>query len=284
MIPMHDIFSRRQFIIATKHEKEKVIAPHLKAVFEAESILVPEFDTDLFGTFTGEIERKSDPFETARLKCLKAMELSGCDIGISSEGSFGPHPQLFFAPADFEVLYLFDKKNGIEITAQKISTKTNFNVSEISSFDEVIEFAKTAKFPEHGLILRKSKNNKEDVFKDITNFDQLRETTHLLLAKYPSAYIETDMRAMRNPDRMMVIGQTMEDLLKKMNSLCPECHRPGFSVTASETGLTCSDCGMPTKSTLAHVYQCSGCNYLENKQYPNGNFHEDSMYCDFCNP
>jgi hypothetical protein len=281
---MHGMFRQRQFVIATKHGKEKVIAPGLKASFDAESILLPEFDTDLFGTFTGEIERKADPLETARLKCLKAMQISGCDIGISSEGSFGPHPQLFFAPADFEIIYLFDKKNGIELTAQKISTQTNFNASEISSYAEVLEFAKVAKFPEHGLILRKSKTDKEDVFKDIVNFDQLQETTHFLLAKYPSAFIETDMRAMRNPNRMLVIGQTMDELIKKMNALCPECHRPGFSITNAEKGLRCSACGMPTKSTLAHVYECSGCHYLEKKLYPNGNEHEDPMYCDFCNP
>jgi hypothetical protein len=281
---MHGMFRQRQFVIATKHGKEKVIAPGLKASFDAESILLPDFDTDLFGTFTGEIERKADPFETARLKCLKAMEISGCDIGIASEGSFGPHPQLFFAPADFEIIYLFDKKNGIEITAQKISTQTNFNASEFSSYAEVLEFAKLAKFPEHGLILRKSKTDKEDIFKDIANFDQLRETTHFLLAKYPSAFIETDMRAMRNPQRMLVIGQTMNELIKKMNTLCPQCHRPGFSITSAEAGLSCSACGMPTKSTLAHVYECSGCQYLEKKLYPNGNEHEDPMYCDFCNP
>jgi hypothetical protein len=281
---MHEVFHQRQIVIATKHGKEQEIAPRLKASFNAESILLPGFDTDLFGTFTGEIERKADPIETARLKCQKAMELSGCDIGISSEGSFGPHPQLFFAPADFEIIYLFDKKNNIEITAQKISTQTNFNASEISSYEEVLEFAKAAKFPEHGLILRKSKHNKEDVFKDITNFDQLCETTHFLLAKYPKAFIETDMRAMRNPDRMLVIGQTMDELIKKMSSLCPQCYRPGFSVTSTEPGLRCSACGMPTKSTLAHVYECSGCHYLEKKPYPNGIEQEDPMYCDFCNP
>ncbi len=281
---MHSIFHQRQFVIATKHGKEQEIAPRLKASFNAESILLSGFDTDLFGTFTGEIERNSSPLETARLKCLKAMELSNCDIGISSEGSFGPHPHLFFAPADFEIVFLLDKKNGIEITAQKISTHTNFNASEISNYAEVLEFAKVAKFPEHGLILRKSKNEKEDVHKDITNFDQLKKTTQYLLTKYASIYIETDMRAMRNPTRMQVIGQTMDDMIKKMNSLCPVCERPGFSVTNTQPGLSCSACGMPTKSTLVHLYECSGCRHLEKKLYPNGIKHEDPMYCDFCNP
>jgi hypothetical protein len=46
------------------------------------------FDTDLLGTFTGEIERKLDPIATARQKCLLAMKLSNCDLGVASEGSF----------------------------------------------------------------------------------------------------------------------------------------------------------------------------------------------------
>ena len=69
-------------------------------------------DTDQLGTFTGEVERKSDPITTARNKCVVAMELSNCDLAIASEGSFGPHPSISFIPADDEFLLFIDKKYG----------------------------------------------------------------------------------------------------------------------------------------------------------------------------
>jgi hypothetical protein len=50
------LFKNRRLLIATKHEKEKVIA-----LLEKNGVICfvnENFDTDLLGTFTGEIERK----------------------------------------------------------------------------------------------------------------------------------------------------------------------------------------------------------------------------------
>ncbi len=121
------IFKNRDIVIATKHKKEEVIAPLLKKELALKPFVPKEFDTDFFGTFSGEIERKADALETARLKCLKAMELTGCDLGISNEGSFGTHPQIWFTQADYEIVMLIDKKNGFEFSTLEISTQTNFN-------------------------------------------------------------------------------------------------------------------------------------------------------------
>jgi hypothetical protein len=59
------MFKGRSLLIATKHEKEQIIGP----IFEKElgvTFSVPDhFDTDVFGTFTGEVERKADPITTA---------------------------------------------------------------------------------------------------------------------------------------------------------------------------------------------------------------------------
>jgi hypothetical protein len=90
------MFKGRSLVIATKHEKEKVITPLLEEALGVVCFIPEGFDTDTLGTFTGEIERKLDPISTARQKCLMAMKVSNCDLGIASEGSFGPHPSLFF--------------------------------------------------------------------------------------------------------------------------------------------------------------------------------------------
>ena len=62
------IFFRCNFLIATSHKKEEAIGPVLRDRFQA-NIVVPEgFDTDSFGTFSGEIERADSPLDAARRK------------------------------------------------------------------------------------------------------------------------------------------------------------------------------------------------------------------------
>ena len=190
-------------------------------------------DTDKLGTFSGEVERESDPITTARRKCLLAMELSNCDLGIASEGSFGPHPSIFFVSADEEFLIFIDKKNNLEIIVRELSLETNFNGKEITTEKDLLVFSDLAKFPTHGLILRKSKNDNNNITKGITNLEQLKKTFNLLRDKFNMVYVETDMRAMYNPSRMTVIENATKKLVEKINSYCPQCNTPGFGIRIS---------------------------------------------------
>lgn len=85
------MFEGRKLIIATMHQKETVIAPILEKALGVHCFIDQTFDTDLLGTFSGEVERKLDPIATAKEKCLRAMRANNCDLGIASEGSFGAH-------------------------------------------------------------------------------------------------------------------------------------------------------------------------------------------------
>lgn len=89
------MFQNRKLIIATKHEKEKVIAPILENELKLICFIDEKFDTDTLGTFAGEIERELDPISTAREKFLRAMKHNNCHLGVASEGSFGQHPSFF---------------------------------------------------------------------------------------------------------------------------------------------------------------------------------------------
>lgn len=278
------MFKKRILLIATKHEKEKVIAPILEKELGVKCFVTSHLDTDQLGTFTGEIERKDDPITTARDKCLMAMELASCDLAVASEGSFGPHPTIYFIPADDEFLLFIDKKNNLEIIVRELSTETNFNGAEIKTEKELIEFAANANFPSHGLILSKSKDDFGAIEKGITNLEQLTTTFSKLISNYGTAYIQTDMRAMLNPTRMKVIECAAQKLADKINTLCPDCKMPGFGITDSQHGLPCEICNFPTRSTLNYIYSCSKCSFTYTKQYPNGKHTEDPMYCDICNP
>jgi hypothetical protein len=278
------MFQNRKLIIATKHDKETVIAPLLEAALGVDCFVNKDFDTDTLGTFTGEIERELDPVSTARKKCLMAMALADCDLGIASEGSFGPHPSLFFINADDEFLIFIDKKNNIEIIARELSTETNFNGQEIITEQELLDFAESVNFPSHRLILRRSKNDTSDLIKGISDIVQLKEAYRTLKDKSDSIYAETDMRAMYNPSRMLVIEAAARKLVDKINCLCPQCSMPGFGIVDAKRGLKCNLCGSPTKSTLSYISVCHHCHFSSEELHPNNKTTEDPMYCDYCNP
>ena len=278
------IFQNRKIIIATKHQKEQVIAPILEKELGVSCFTDETFDTDALGTFTGEVERELDPISTAREKCLRAMKANNCDLGIASEGSFGPHPSMFFISADDEFLIFIDTKNNLEVIVRELSTATNFNGKQIQSQKELMAFAKDSGFPKHGLILRKSKNENTDIQKGITDVKILKKSFEQLYSKYNYVYAETDMRAMHNPTRMNVIEQATQKLVQKIKSTCPECQIPGFGITDAKNGLVCSLCGSPTNSTLSYIYVCQHCKFTKEEMYPNKKTTEDPTYCDYCNP
>lgn len=279
-----NIFSYRPLLIVTKHKKNKVIAPILEKELGVKCFLTEKFDTDSLGTFSGEIERKKDALSTLRDKCLLAMKMEGYDLAVATEGSFGNHPTVFFAPANDEFIMLIDLKNNLEIVERVLSLETNYKMAEIQHKENLNDFLKTVQFPSHGVIVKDTSSNWKFMEKGIQKKKQLNTLLNTFSKNQQSIFIETDMRANYNPTRMKVIKQACRKLVSKIKSACPTCKTPGFGVVKAEAGLRCNNCGMPTRSTSAHVYQCKKCNFEERKTFPNGKTTEDPMNCDFCNP
>lgn len=279
-----ELFAGRKVIIATKHQKERVIAPLVESAFGVDCFVEAKLDTDAFGTFSGEIERKSNALETVRQKCLQAMELANCDLGIANEGSFGPHPTLFMAPADEEIILLIDKKNKLEIVEHVLSLETNFAGKQIDSYENLVEFAQSIGFPEHGLLLKTTNKTTAKMVKGIQSWELLEASYRSLAANNTPVFVETDMRALYNPTRMKVIEKATQKLVEKIKSLCPNCDTPGFGVVNYKTGLPCAWCNQPTASTLAHILNCQKCRFEKVLFYPFEKKTEDPMYCDYCNP
>lgn len=279
-----DFFKGRKVVVATKHKKEEVIAPIFGNELGLICVVPKDLDTDKLGTFSGEVGRVDDPITTLRKKCQMAIDASGINLAVANEGSFGGHPTIFFAHADDELIMLLDKENGIEIIERELSLSTNFDGTEIKSEDELIAFANKIGFPSHGIILKKGKNNCSGIIKESRAFEELIKNYHKIKNEDGTAYAETDMRAMFNPTRMKIIEQAAIKLTKKAKSLCPSCSTPGFGVVDAEKGLPCEMCGMPTRSTLKHIYRCQKCNFQTEKEFPFEKQFEDPQYCDFCNP
>lgn len=278
------VFDNRPLLIATKHQKEKVIAPMLEKALGVTCQPTFDFDTDQFGTFSGEVHRKASPLDTAIEKCHKAIELFNVDLAVASEGSFAPHPSLPLVPADEEIICLVDIKNKHTVYASEISFNTNFQGEEVKNLESLYQFLERAKFPSHGVILRPSKDDVSMIYKGLTSIKLVEKYYKSILKANGRVYVETDMRALYNPSRMEVIRLATEKLAAKLLRKCPQCSWPGFDVVEATAGLPCAYCGTPTSSTLSVLYKCQHCNYTLAQKYPRNKKTEDPMYCPACNP
>jgi hypothetical protein len=279
-----DLFKDRILVVATKHRKEKVIGPIFSKELQVKCVLDEELNTDLLGTFSGEVERTLSPIAAAKLKCQMAMDTTGCDLAIASEGSFAPDPAIPLLSVNEEYLVFVDRKHGLELYVREITHNTNFNAADITTEQELMDFLLLVNFPSHALILRKCKDDHSEVVKGIQEKDELIRFFNQFIVRHGTCYVETDMRALYNPTRMATIENLTRKLVKKIKSCCPRCDKPGFDVKDIIKGLPCSECGMPTRSTLIHIYTCEYCNCSKEHAYPHGHEFESPQYCDRCNP
>lgn len=275
-------FRNRIAVLATMHQKESAIAPVLESELGLK-VQVPEnFDTDQFGTFTREIPRSGDQLEAARKKALSAIEHTGFDLAIASEGSFAPHPAFPMLACDREIVVLIDTVNDLEIVGEAITTETNFSHRSVSNYAQAYEFGIKVGFPEHKLVVMDSKDvtDRNCILKGIADFDQLRAA----IGSGRTVHLETDMRAMNNPTRMKAIEHATHDLVEKLKQCCPNCSTPGFAVSEVKRGLPCGWCGAPTEMVLAQIYRCRKCGFAQEKFCSDGMQVAEPMYCPYCNP
>ncbi len=274
-------------ILATMHAKEKVIAPLVECFLDLRLEVTTEVDTDTFGTFSREIERTGSQLGAARAKIEAAFESRpDLHIGLASEGSFGPHPYIPFCPLAREIIVLIDRKHGLELVGHHGTLDTNFAHAVVTNFPDGLAFAERAGFPGHGVIVMGNRDGKPAhdlaLIKDVVTWDDLTAALQQVIARTGSAFIETDMRAHRNPRRMRAIKRAAIDLVRRARSPCPSCGRPGFVVTERLSGLPCSWCGEPTLHAKADILSCVGCGWRLERNVAAGA--ADPANCMSCNP
>lgn len=278
-------WKNRECVLATMHSKERVIAPQLEQELGVMVSVPRDFNTDRFGTFTREINRVGNQLEAARKKALAAMELTGFELGIASEGSFGSHPAIPFLPSNLEIVVLIDKRHDLEIIGHYRSNDVRVQGKDAKTPEEAMDIARSWGFPEQGVIVRLSEKSNGNIYKNIRTIDELGEVSRRLLSKWlvRSIFLETDMRAHRCPRRMESIKRATLDLIKNCKSICPNCDTPGFVITDTIKGLLCSHCNLPTDLVKETIHSCQKCNYKENKPVANKTYAEPGE-CQWCNP
>ena len=232
------------------------------------------------------MQRISDPISTAKLKAQHGAEISGMDMVIASEGSFGPYPPAPFISCTEEILVLLDTRDGTYFEHRHVSLETVFGGERCTSWREVEAFAARMKFPEHQLVIRPQEHWKggDELQKGIRTMDTLRTLTKQLIELRGEVWVETDMRAMANPTRMRVIANTAERFAQELVTLCPSCGECWFRITEPLPGLPCELCGWPTQSVRAYRRTCRNCKHEADTSRPDGKQREEPQHCAHCNP
>jgi hypothetical protein len=275
-------------VLATMHQKERVIGPVLAETCGL-SLVVPDgLDTDRFGTFTLEVPRAGDALDAARAKAHAAWERQPhARIAVASEGSFGPHPGIpFVALGDERVLWL-DRETGLEIVGRDVSTDTNFAHAQVDALPAAMRFAERIGFPAHAVHVLAWHDGAPAparfARKGIVDARTLADAIQEVVGADGQAFIETDMRAHLNPTRMRAIERATRDLVRRLASACPACARPGFDVIARTGGRPCAGCGQPTRIATTQVLRCEACGCTA--EFPiSGPAAVDPGQCDWCNP
>lgn len=268
--------SARAAALATRHGKERVIAPAF-ARWAGIELRLADVDTDALGAFTGEIPRLLPMRETLLAKARLGADATGLAQAVASEGSFGPHPVIPFLAAAHEMMAFIDVERGLEIVESRRSETTNFAALEVTAAADVDAFLARVGFPRHALVFRSG----ERLVKGVTSRSHL---DWLIAGAFAPVRLETDMRAHMNPTRMAEIGKLAEVLARRIATPCPSCAAPGFGIIRSVGGLPCEDCGAETRLTRALVLGCALCRHEQESPRPDGRAAATPAECQECNP
>ena len=275
-------------VLTTMHAKERVIAPILRDELGLIVGLSMGVNTDEFGTFSREVERTGSQLDAARAKIAAGFEYAPlARVGLASEGSFGPHPHIPFLAIGRELILMVDRDSGLELTGYDASPETNFGHAVACDLAAAFAFARRARFPEHGLIVMGCKDAQPApalmLDKDIPDEAALEAAVQKALKICGAAFVETDMRAHRNPTRMAAIERATRDLARRFHRRCPNCKVPGFDVTEWIAGLPCALCGEPTRVIMTEVMACRSCHHRVERKVTQDDS-ADPGQCDGCNP
>ena len=283
MSPSHP-YTGRSAALATMHGKLPLIAPTFGEQVNLQVINV-SINTDAFGTFTGDIARTMTPIATAEAKAREAMERSGLQLGLASEGSIGTDAVIGFLVLDTELLVLVDDQRGIVISEAFSSHDIVAGSFSPDSDRSIEDFLTRVDFPNHGLIVKTVGGSTSCAVQGITDRSELNQVIAQMRdsRRYEQLIVESDLRAHYSPSRRRNIRQAAHRLAARVGRLCPNCSCPGWGTTQTIFGLPCRWCGTTCQSVpRAHIWGCYACDHLWVKELDDE--FSDPKHCPACNP
>lgn len=276
-------YQGRTVAFLTQHGKEALIGPLLQSSLGCTVVRAEGFDTDQLGTFCGDIHRHDTQLQTARSKARIGLQLTGETLGLASEGAFTPDPFGGLMPWNIEMLVWLDDAHALEVVGMAQGPARNLQRA-VRNVAELEQFAREAGFPDHHLVLRPQSDRDLRLHKGLSTEWALKEAFQACqsAANNQLVFAEHDLRAFCNPTRQSMIRAAAENLLSKIQTPCPACDAPGFSITAHTAGLPCSSCGHPTRLAKSSTWSCASCLYRS--ELPSDTPHATPNKCDVCNP
>ena len=283
-------YAGRRIALATLHQKHRILARPLWVGLGLRLSHASQVDTDRFGSFGGEQVRRDDARTTCFRKAEAALEALGLDLGIASEGSFGPHPTVPMLPVGHEWMTFVDRRDGLVISEQLISRSTNYSSCHGAEPEAITGWLRQVGFPRHALMVRPMGAEPSApggwLAKGVHDGAELARlmAEAVRLSPVRQAWLETDMRAHCNPTRRVAIRQLAFRLVRRVASACPACGAPGWGLVDTLAGLPCGDCGLATRLVKAERLGCVACFYTESRPRRDGREAADPLHCDYCNP
>jgi hypothetical protein len=276
-------FTGQLALIATMHGKQAAFAGPLQTL--GFTVQTPEdFDTDRFGTFSGEVERAGDMLDAARAKARAAFLHAGgtADWVIASEGAFGPSAALPMLAQGRELVLAWRPVDDHEVVVTRASFDTNFSHFDITpdrpQEAELQAWLDRIGFPDHAIIVR---DGNRSVKKGLKSAFAIGESISAISGPIR---LETDMRAHLNPTRMGQLSILGSILAERLACPCPTCAQPGFGRAGVEPGLPCGACGTPTELVLNEIWSCSACDHTQKRARTDGRTEAEPGECPACNP
>jgi hypothetical protein len=274
-------FHGAHFGLLSLHHKASIIAPLLAERWQARLTNSTAFDTDTLGTFSGEVERRLKPVECALHKARLALELTGADFGLGSEGSFGASPW-GIGTHNQELVACVPAKGDWAVVGVYAAP---FAADEYRYGETEAQQRFWQQLPAgQGVMAVASGHKAGRSVKGITTQAELEVqlAAHFVEQIPADLRITYDLRAHQSPQRRVHIARAAENLFARLACVCPDCARPGFWPDQTETGLPCAACGTPTHSLSARIAQCAGCGYQQRTAVAEAL--ADPATCPWCNP
>lgn len=243
-----------------------------------------EVDTDILGSFAGEVKRVDGALETAIKKARLGLDATGELLGLASEGSIGTDSMLP-VPVDEEIIVFVNLEDDYEVWESLRSFDIVARSIRVNGFDDLHTFLHSADFPHHGLIVSPSDQSHSLVRKGIHDYEILRKSVREIsqVSADSHAIISTDLRAHHCPSRRLNIEKAASQLAMRLREQCPSCLTSGWGVVRVIQGLPCAWCTAETRLVREKVFGCVSCDH-ELGQRNSTSDTADPQWCERCNP
>lgn len=210
-------------VLTTMHGKHEAIAPILRRELGVVVGVTHGVDTSQFGDLGKTNLGVAEQLEIARAKVKAGFAYAPlARYGLASVASFRRHPQVPTLAVARELVLMIDRLDGREVFGCDCTTETNYAEARASSLEEALAFAQRIGFPRHGLAIQEPpKGVHGPRLTPVSDACSLTWEINVRLSRAGVVRLMSDMRAHRNPTRMVSIQRAASHMAERAGLTCP---------------------------------------------------------------